>query len=109
MWYTIFDGGCVTAQFRSASDVDAAFVTQAHRASASSPAPRFNRPSTSGRTGDSNSTRTARPERGNAVREAYTQGGEFLHHEPPFSIGSPAGLRPISGVDSVGDHAWRGS
>ena len=28
-WYTTFEGGCVTAQFRSASDVDAALATQA--------------------------------------------------------------------------------
>ena len=28
-WYTTFEGGCVTAQFRSASEVDAALATQA--------------------------------------------------------------------------------
>ncbi len=28
-WYTTFEGGCLTAQFRSASDVDAALATQA--------------------------------------------------------------------------------
>ena len=28
-WYLVFEGGCVTAQFRSAGDVDAALATHA--------------------------------------------------------------------------------
>ena len=28
-WYIVFEGGCVTAQFGSANDVDAALATQA--------------------------------------------------------------------------------
>ena len=29
VWYTVFDGGCITAQFRSASGVDAALANEA--------------------------------------------------------------------------------
>jgi tRNA A-37 threonylcarbamoyl transferase component Bud32 len=32
MWYLLFEGGCTTAQFRSASDVDAALASQASTA-----------------------------------------------------------------------------
>jgi hypothetical protein len=31
-WYLTFEGGCVTAQFRSASDIDAALANQASTA-----------------------------------------------------------------------------
>ena len=90
-WYTTFEGGCVTAQFRSASDVDAALATQASSGIGFVTPLRSNRPSTSGRTGDSSSTRTARADRRNAARESYRDGPT---HQVVAPIG--AGVRLIS-------------